>query len=212
VWAIEVELTPKPSARTTRIMNELLSPMRYAQVVYLISPAARPVVIRAMAAFPAGEQSRLAAWRGIAAATHPDRRDGGDVTRYTAAASAYAQLRTGWGRTEAFADLVAGADDTAPLPAVSKAAVSKAAVDAAESPAGAPVRPGHLLAVVRHLPARIGHGRPLRLVLRALAAALLILAVLHLIPGQPAAPALVTGLIIWFARTGRSDLAPPPQR
>jgi len=60
VWAIEVELTPKPSARTTRIMNELLSPMRYAQVVYLISPAARPVVIRAVAAFPAGEQSRLA--------------------------------------------------------------------------------------------------------------------------------------------------------
>src|SRR6266699_727754 len=152
------------------------------------------------------EQVR-AAWRGIAAATHPDRRDGGDVTRYTAAASAYAQLRTGWGRTEAFADLVAGADDTAPLPAV-----SVAAVDAAESPAGAPVRPGHLLAVVRHLPARIRHGRPLRRVLRALAAALPILAVLHLIPGQPAAPALVTGLIIWFARTGRSDLAPPPQR
>jgi hypothetical protein len=33
--------------------------------------------------------------------------------------------------------------------------------------------------------------------------------VLHLIPGQPATPALVTGLIVWFLRTGRSDLAPP---
>jgi curved DNA-binding protein CbpA len=152
------------------------------------------------------EQVR-AAWRAIAAATHPDRRDGGDVTRYTAAASAYAQLRTGWGRSEAFADLAAAADDTSPLPAF-----IQGAADAAESPAGAPVRPGPLLAVVRHLPARIRHGRPLRLLLRALAAALLALAVLHLISGQPAAPALVTGLIIWFARTGRSDLAPPPQR
>ena len=42
MWAIEVELTPKPIARTTRIMTGLLSPMRYAQVVYLTAPAARP--------------------------------------------------------------------------------------------------------------------------------------------------------------------------
>ena len=58
------------------------------------------------------------------------------------------------------------------------------------------------------LPARIRHGRPLRLAIRALAAALLSLAILALIPGQPAAPALVTGLITWFLLTGRSDLAP----
>jgi len=50
------------------------------------------------------EQVR-AAWRSIAAATHPDRPDGGNVTRYTAAANAYAQLRTAWGRSEAYADL-----------------------------------------------------------------------------------------------------------
>ncbi len=37
------------------------------------------------------EQVR-AAWRTIAAATHPDRPDGGDVARYTAAATAYAYL------------------------------------------------------------------------------------------------------------------------
>ena len=43
------------------------------------------------------EQVR-AAWRAIAAATHPDRPDGGNVARYTAAAIAYAQLRTAWGR------------------------------------------------------------------------------------------------------------------
>src|SRR6266567_4026526 len=155
------------------------------------------------------EQVR-AAWRAIAAATHPDRRDGGDVVRYTAAASAYAQLRTGWGRSETFADLAAGADDTSPLPAVGPAAGP--AAGPAESLAAAPVRLGHLLALVRYLPGRIRHGRPLRLLLRALAAALLALAVLRLIPGQPAAPALVTGLIIGFARTGRADLAPPPER
>jgi hypothetical protein len=35
------------------------------------------------------------------------------------------------------------------------------------------------------------------------------LVTLHLVPGQPAAPALVTGLITWFMLTARSDLAPP---
>ena len=52
------------------------------------------------------EQVR-AAWRTIAAATHPDRPDGGHIERYTAAATAYAQLRTAWGRSEAYADLAA---------------------------------------------------------------------------------------------------------
>ena len=59
VWAIEVELTPKPLARTTRIMGGLLAPMRYAQVIYLTAPAAAPVVTRAAASLPAGEQPRV---------------------------------------------------------------------------------------------------------------------------------------------------------
>src|SRR6516165_4766968 len=42
VWAVEVELTPKPVARTTRIMTELLIPPRYAQVVYLTAGPTRP--------------------------------------------------------------------------------------------------------------------------------------------------------------------------
>jgi curved DNA-binding protein CbpA len=68
------------------------------------------------------EQVR-AAWRHIAAATHPDRPDGGDIARYTAAASAYAQLRTQWGRSEAYADQAeatygAGGAGTMPLPAI----------------------------------------------------------------------------------------------
>jgi len=59
VWAVEVELTPKPVARTIRIMGALLSPMRYAQVIYLTAPAARPVVTRAAASIPAGDQARV---------------------------------------------------------------------------------------------------------------------------------------------------------
>jgi len=60
VWAVEVELTPKPAARTARIMGGLLSPPRYAQVVYLAAPAARPVVARAAAGFPPAQRDRVA--------------------------------------------------------------------------------------------------------------------------------------------------------
>jgi hypothetical protein len=60
VWAIEVELTPKPIARTTAIMTGLLSPMRYGTVVYLTAPAARPVVMRAAASLPPWDQPRVA--------------------------------------------------------------------------------------------------------------------------------------------------------
>jgi hypothetical protein len=49
-----------------------------------------------------------AAWRRIAAATHPDREDGGDPARFGAAAAAYSVLRTPFGRGEALADLSAG--------------------------------------------------------------------------------------------------------
>ena len=156
------------------------------------------------------EQVR-AAWRAIAAATHPDRPGGGDVARYTEATAAYAVLRTPWGRSEAFADLDPcglAVDDTSPLPAIG---ADSPAADGPAAPAG-DVRsagPADLLAAAGQLPARIRHGRPLRLAIRALAAALLSLAVLALIPGQPASPALVIGLITWFLLTGRADLAPP---
>jgi hypothetical protein len=74
------------------------------------------------------------------------------------------------------------------------------------------VRRGQLGWLVRQLPGRIWRGRPLRLLARALVTCLLALAVLHLVAGQPAAPALVTGLITWFGLTARSDLAPPRER
>ena len=54
-----------------------------------------------------------AAWRRIAADTHPDRPDGGDRDRFAAAAAAYAVLRTGYGRSEAYADLRPAAAGTA---------------------------------------------------------------------------------------------------
>jgi hypothetical protein len=140
------------------------------------------------------EQVR-AAWRTIAAATHPDRPDGGDAGRYTAATIAYAQLRTAWGRSEAYADLTADQPYVpAPAPAL-------------HVPPGTGIMP-----TVRLVPARIRHGRPVRLLLRAIIAAVLSLLVLDLVPGQPSGPAVVTGLITWFVLTVRGDLAPPPGR
>jgi len=146
------------------------------------------------------EQVR-AAWRAIAAATHPDRPDGGDLARYTAASAAYAELRIPWGRSEAYADVaeharLADEPDTAPLPAI----------PGGTPPSGSP--PGHPLAAMWQLPARIRRGRPGRLLMRGLIAVALSLVVLRLIPGTPAAPADITGLIVWFALTGRKDLAP----
>ena len=117
------------------------------------------------------------------------------MARYTAAATAYAKLRTAWGRSEAYADL---ATDRPYVPAPA---------------ASLPVSPGgRLLRAARLVPARIRHGRPWHLLARALAAAVLSLLVVHLLPGQPSGPAIVTGLVIWFVFTARGDLAPPPGR
>ena len=135
-----------------------------------------------------------AAWKTIAAATHPDRADGGNITAYTAAATAYAQLRTPWGRSEAYADL---ATDQPYIPAPATPPVSPGGRPGAAAAAGPGPRPA----------------RPaLGLLARALAAALLSLLVIDLLPGQPSGPAVVTGLVTWFLFTGRGDLAPPPGR
>ena len=60
IWAVEVELTPKQIERTTRIMTGLLAPARYATVVYLTAPAARPTVLRAVASLPTADQALIA--------------------------------------------------------------------------------------------------------------------------------------------------------
>ncbi len=160
------------------------------------------------------------AWRAIAAATHPDRPDGGDLARYTQASAAFAELRTPWSRSEAWADLAEqawaegrdfpgggefgdGEPDTSPLPAV-----------LVGPPPGPPpgAWPEHPLAAAWQLPSRIRRGHPVRLLIRAAIAAALSLLVLNLIPGAPAAPADVFGLALWFVLTGRKDLARPPER
>src|SRR5579863_1061935 len=105
------------------------------------------------------EQVR-AAWRAIATATHPDRQDGGDPATYAAASNAYTALRTPWGRSEAYADLTA---TRIPRPVPPAPTV----ISRATAP------PTHLLTATRWLPARIRHGRPARLALRLLAAAIL---------------------------------------
>jgi hypothetical protein len=71
-WAIEAELTPKPAGRTVTIMTGLLAhtggykpgvrppgAASYDRVVYLTTPAARPVVDRARAELPAHLAARL---------------------------------------------------------------------------------------------------------------------------------------------------------
>ena len=147
------------------------------------------------------EQVR-AAWRKIAAATHPDRPDGGDLARYTAASAAYAELRSPWGRSEAYADL-------------------------ADRPrrAGHHADPGDRAGEERCRRRRGSRCWPWCTSRRGSAAAArcawpsarssprsLSLVVLQVIPGTPAAPADVLALVLWFVLTGRRDLAPPPER
>jgi hypothetical protein len=140
------------------------------------------------------EQVR-AAWRTTAAATHPDRDDGGNPSRYAAASAAYAALRTPWGRSEAYADYLATTQPARPTDPVRPAA------------------PGANLAhSLRLAPARAAHGRPLRLALRALAAVLLSVTAVNAGAGVPATAGTVTGLLLWLVLTLRADLAPPPGR
>jgi hypothetical protein len=144
-----------------------------------------------------------AAWRRLAAATHPDRADGGDPTRFAAAAAAYTVLRTRSGRGEALADL------TAPLPP-----------PAPPHPAGPtpPPRPGASPAAglgtagrtrVRTLATRVRQGRPGRLLLRVMIAAAVSAGVAVVAGHQPATPALIVGIATWLLLTARHDLAPP---
>ena len=60
VWAIEVELTPKSVGRTGQIIADLLrNPAGYAAVVYLVAPAARSVVLRAVDELAPAQRARI---------------------------------------------------------------------------------------------------------------------------------------------------------
>jgi curved DNA-binding protein CbpA len=130
-----------------------------------------------------------AAWRRIAATTHPDRGDGGDPAAFAAAAAAYAVLRTRDGRGEALADLLApGAPASQPgLPRPR------------QSPA----------AWLRTTAARIRHGRPAVLALRLLLAATVGAVAVAAVGWQPATIAILTGVATWLVGTSGSDVVPP---
>lgn len=132
-----------------------------------------------------GDDDIRAAWRRIAAATHPDRPDGGDPAAFARAAAAYAALRSPAGRGEALADLLA--------------------------PGGTASRPGSSSATpwLRALPGRIWHGRPAILALRLLLLAVVTTVAVAAAGWQPATLAIVTGLATWLLRTAGSDVVPP---
>jgi hypothetical protein len=143
-----------------------------------------------------------AAWRRIAAATHPDREDGGDPQAYRDASAAYALLRTPWGRSEAWADLRAGIIPAAP----------RSARPARQPQRRHPVSPAELARQVVMLPARLRHGRLRRLTLRVVSAVGAGWLVWLAHAGTPATAAVWTGIGTWLLVTGRSDLAPPGRR
>ena len=153
---------------------------------------ADPFAVLGLPARPeVGDDEVRAAWRRIAAATHPDRADGGDPARFAAAAAAYTTLRTRSGRGEALADLAA------PRP---RAGVPHP---------GVPGRRRPLLGLAR-LPARVRHGRPARLALRLAVVAAVSAAAVAVDGWMPATPALIAGFLTWLLLTARHDLAPPP--
>ncbi len=135
------------------------------------------------------------AWRAVAAATHPDRPDGGNPAVYAAASAAWAALRTPWARSEAYADLLASTIPAGPPPAAASAAPA--------------ARLARALALV---PARVRHGRPGVLAARILAAAVLALIAVHSGAGPAHIGGALAGIAVWLVLTARGDLAPPPGR
>jgi len=162
-----------------------------------------------------------AAWRRVAAATHPDRADGGDAAGFAAAAAAYTALRTGFGRTEALADLArpTGARRRRPAQVTGLRRRDRAARREAARPGPRRWRPAADGERRRRRPAaglvagrwwsRVRRGRPARLALRIAAVAAVSIAAALVAGPRPATPALITGALTWLAVTARHDLAPP---
>jgi curved DNA-binding protein CbpA len=119
-----------------------------------------------------------AAWRRVAAATHPDRDDGGDPARFGAAAAAYVVLRTAYGRGEALADLGFPAGPG--------------------QPAGRRVRAGAIGLGIR--------GGTRRLASRAAAAAAVCAGAFLAAGWSPASIGVLAGALTWLAVSGRHDI------
>jgi hypothetical protein len=176
-----------------------------------------------------------AAWRRIAAATHPDRADGGDPARFAAAAAAYTELRTRYGRGEAYADLTTGngpAPRTRRRPGPAGPLPRRQTLPHPQSPADRITAPHPQTAPRRESPAdrvttphpetthrataaglaaRIRRGRPALLALRIAIAAAITATAFAAAGAQPALGGLTAGALTWLLLTARRDLAPPPR-
>ena len=168
------------------------------------------------------------AWRRIAAATHPDRADGGDPDRFALAAAAYTVLRTRSGRGEALADLASGArwgrlgratrergaSGSAPAGGGGRTGGGDGTggggrTGLAAAPSGAVPVTGRRGPAGRRLLSRLRRGRIVRLALRVVIAAAVSAGAATVAGAQPATPAVVVGAITWLLVTARNDLAPP---
>jgi hypothetical protein len=154
------------------------------------------------------------AWLAIAAATHPDRPDGGDLARYTQATAAHAELASPWGRSEAYADLV-------------QQARAEGRYDAypdqyppGYDPRDCPPPPGRWQlppplwladpkGMLLNLPWRFRHGHPAGMLAVAAVIAAVCLGTVTLFPRLPR-PAVAAAGIVWFVPSAREALAPPP--
>jgi hypothetical protein len=145
-----------------------------------------------------------AAWRRIAAATHPDRADGGDGARFAAAAAAYAGLRTAYGRGEAYADLHGVAAGTAVVEPVYS--TTEIPPETAQQPTTGshPETPSWHLSLLW----RLRNDRPIVLIVRILVGLAVCLACVAAAGWQPATLAIAVGVFTWVVRMGRYDLAP----
>ena len=157
-----------------------------------------------------------AAWRRIAARTHPDRPDGGDPARFAAAAAAYTELRTRYGRGEAYADLTARnspVPGSRRRPATARPVPSRQAAPHRETAARRETASRPETAARREtaagLAARARRGRPVLLALRIAIAAGITAAAFAEAGAQPAAGGLAAGALTWLLLTARHDLAPP---
>jgi hypothetical protein len=178
-----------------------------------------------------------AAWRRIAAATHPDRADGGDPARFAAAAAAYTALRTQSGRGEALANLAClpGLTDLpvlTELPVLADLSVltdlpvladlpERAAWDGQAAWDGPTAADGGGAAgtaqsacqadgSLASLLARARRGRPAVLLVRVAATAAVTAVAVIAAGWAPATAAVTTGAVTWLLLTARHDLAPPP--
>jgi len=144
-----------------------------------------------------------AAWRRIAAATHPDREDGGDPARFGAAAGAYVMLRTGFGRGEALADLGLSAT---PDPGGRHAHRSGRPPDG--SARGGRHRAGRETSVDRRLGVRLpsltwGNRRPGGLALRVACAAAVGVVAVVISGWSPGVVGVLAGVLTWLLATAR---------